>query len=47
MSASSHRDQGKVSSPLALELQVVVNWPNWMLGLAFRSSGRTASTLNL
>lgn len=45
MTASSHRDQRKVSGPLLLEMWVTVSYPKWMLGLKLRFSGKRQTLL--
>jgi|UPI0000F4FFFE hypothetical protein len=45
MTAGAGEDQ-EVLDPLELELQAVLSYPLWVLGIKIRSSGRAACVLN-
>lgn len=44
--AGTHGSQKRISEPLKLELQVIVNYLMWVLGTKLISSARAPSTLN-
>lgn len=44
--SSAQRGQKRASDPLELELEVIMNFSTWVLGIKLRSTWRTAGPLN-